>query len=471
LASFVSPKLTDGVQLLLGVWKNSVPLRVRQTPNRRELGNIGVIARTRGGKGLLAKAQILSWTGSIIINDIKGDLYDDTAAYRATMSTVFVIDTRGVGHRYDPIAGKTTSGELRGIAKYLLLEADEKGKVFTDRAVKMLTALFVAARLEGLSPIAYCAHLIHTGMKATVKRLQAVSEHHGLAPQDNLATRFLGEAIDEVNFDSQFLIDAFATLSSKIEDIIEDSTLACVSGSDVAAKDIIAGDRPVTVYLRWPERHIQAYAPLIQLVVSTLIDEMCAVYDDRKGKGCREVLFVLDEAGRTPIAGLPEFVTTVAGRNITLALFYQSLAQPEAIYGAARAKIIIDNLDSILWLRPPVGNRETAKAIEEICGEISRFAHSETAYHGREASEGKSEKAVPVLSAWEVKRMKDDEVVVMYRDVPPFLTHRVDVRNFPHLVARMQLIPPTLAPLPQAPQIPPLADETQEPDDKFGPSG
>jgi type IV secretion system protein VirD4 len=470
LSPFVSPQLTNGAHLLLGVWQKKLPLRVLQTPERRELGNMAVIARTRGGKGLLAKAQILSWSGSIIINDIKGDLFDDTAGYRSTMSDVYVFDTRGVGHRYDPLAGKTTSGELRGIAKYLLLDADEKNRVFAERAIKMLTAILIAARMEGYPPLAYAAYLIHTGMKATVRRLEELSERSGLAPEDNLATRFLGEAQEEANFDSRFLDDAWATLSSKIEDIIEDSTLACVSGSDFTAKDIIAGERPKTIYFRWPERHVKTYAPLIQLVISTLFDDMCAIADDRKGKGCRPVLFMLDEAGRTPVADLPDFASTVAGRNISILVSYQSLAQPATIYGAGRAETLLDNMDSILFLRPPVGNRETAKAIEEICGEVSRFAHSETAYHGKNASEGKSEKAIPVLSAWDVKRMKDDEVVVLHRDVPPFQAQRVDWRNFPHLVERTHLPAPTLRPLPKAPKILPLAEDGGEPSDKFGPS-
>src|SRR3954452_21851540 len=95
--------------------------------------------------------------------------------------------------------------------------------------------------------------------------------------------------------------------------------------------------------------------------------------------------------------------------------------------------ILLDNMDSFLFLRPPVGNRETAKAIEELCGEVSRFAHSETAYHGKDASEGKSEKAVPVLSAWDVRRMQDEEVVILHRQLPPFKARRIDWRDSQHL--------------------------------------
>ena len=110
LAPLISHALTDSEALLLGVWEGNRPLSVRPTPARPELGNLAVVARTRGGKGLLAKAQILSWTGSLIVNDIKGDLFADTAGYRAEMSDVFVFDTRGIGNRFDPLEGPRDRG-------------------------------------------------------------------------------------------------------------------------------------------------------------------------------------------------------------------------------------------------------------------------------------------------------------------------------------------------------------------------
>ena len=79
LAPLITHTLTDAETLLLGVWDGNRPVSVRSTPTRPELGNLAVVNRTRGGKGLAAKAQILGWSGSLIVNDIKGDLFEDTA--------------------------------------------------------------------------------------------------------------------------------------------------------------------------------------------------------------------------------------------------------------------------------------------------------------------------------------------------------------------------------------------------------
>src|SRR5215475_13449455 len=71
--------------LLVGLSPFNHVLSVRGTPKRRELGNILVDALTRGGKGLLAISQLLSWPHSVVVVDIKGELYQYTAGFRRTL--------------------------------------------------------------------------------------------------------------------------------------------------------------------------------------------------------------------------------------------------------------------------------------------------------------------------------------------------------------------------------------------------
>jgi type IV secretion system protein VirD4 len=75
LTSLSSPLKDREASLLLGVNRFHHVLRVRPTKTRRELGNLLIVAPTRGGKGLLAISQLLSWKHSVIVNDIKGELF------------------------------------------------------------------------------------------------------------------------------------------------------------------------------------------------------------------------------------------------------------------------------------------------------------------------------------------------------------------------------------------------------------
>src|SRR5688500_11588516 len=120
--------------LLLGRSHFHHLLAVRPTTTRRELGNMLVVAPTRGGKGLAAVSQLLTWPHSVIVNDVKGDLFTQTAGYRATLGKVFVIDPTGIGNCFDPLQDRQTEDALVSAATHLLYEPDERDKVFTQRA-------------------------------------------------------------------------------------------------------------------------------------------------------------------------------------------------------------------------------------------------------------------------------------------------------------------------------------------------
>ena len=75
--------------LTLGIGPYFHPLRVEPSKPRPELGNILINAPTRRGKGLLAVSQILTWQGPLVVNDIKGELYDQTAGYRKLYGPVY----------------------------------------------------------------------------------------------------------------------------------------------------------------------------------------------------------------------------------------------------------------------------------------------------------------------------------------------------------------------------------------------
>src|SRR3712207_62738 len=144
--STLFPYTTLFRSLLLGSTRFNHTLRVQSQKKRRELGNVLVVAPTRGGKGLLATSQLLTWPHSVVVNDIKSELWHATAGYRSTLGPVYVIDaTNGVGHTFDPLRGKHSEDELLSAATHLLFKAHEgDGAIFTQRATVMLTQLFLA---------------------------------------------------------------------------------------------------------------------------------------------------------------------------------------------------------------------------------------------------------------------------------------------------------------------------------------
>ena len=427
--------------LLLGR-RNGHFVSVRKTAERREHGNLLVVAPTRAGKGLLAVSQLLSWKHSVIVNDIKGELFAQTAGYRSTLGTVFVIDPTGVGHCFDPLHGKHTEDEFYSSASSLLFEAEEKERIFTQRATVMLTQLFLASRKEAITPFLYARYLIRSGLTHAAARLDQIDPA--------LATQFLENTFAKANLTDRFLVSCWGTLTTRLRPLLTETVIRSLTRADFTPEALLRSDKPVSVYIRWPEKDLLVLSPLVRLVWGSLIDELITIYDKAQGEGCHPVLLLVDEAGRTAIPHLSDHATTVAGRGISLAMFVQSLSQLETIYGRSRAQTLKDNMDTQLYYPPT--DLTTAKYLEDSLGSQSGFARSTTSRDGAEASEGLAERPVPLLTAQEIKQLKDEDIIGFHRRLPPFQINRLDWRRDERL-QRKRGIPP-----PSVPALAPIAD-------------
>jgi type IV secretion system protein VirD4 len=412
---------------------------VRPTKNRREIGNTLIVAPTRGGKGLLAVSQLLTWEYSAVVNDIKGELFHATAGYRKLLGDVFVIDPTGVGHRFDPLHGKQTEDEFFSTASHLLFEAEERERIFTQRATVMLTQMFLAARIEDAPPFLYVRYLIRSGLTSVVARL----DH--LDPE--LATQFLDTNFEKANLTDRFLLSSWGTLTARLRPLLTETVIRSLTGSDFTPEDLLRGESPVTVYLRWKEQDLLALSPLVRLLWGSLISELITSYDTNQGRGCKPILLLLDEAGRTAIPSLAEHATTVVGRGIYLWVAVQSLSQLDVVYGRPRSQVLRDNMETQLYYRPT--DLATAEHIERSLGKQSAYAHSTTERGGAETSIGATEQGVPLLTAQEIRQLKDEEVIGFHRHLPPFRMKRVDWRQSPVFQQRHSIPAPELPTLPQ----------------------
>lgn len=215
---------------------------VRPTKQRSELGNLLIVAPTRSGKGLLAVSQLLAWHHSVIVNDIKGDLFTQTAGFRSLLGPVYVLDPTGVGHRYDPLVGKETEDALYSSAAHLLHQAGEQD-IFTQRATKMLACLFAAAKRQAAAALPYTRMMLRAGLVGCVERLHAVSPE--------LATVFLDVSLEKAHLEDRFLLSAWGTLTTKLHPLLTETVIRSLAYTDFTSEEIMISSRPVTVYMRW----------------------------------------------------------------------------------------------------------------------------------------------------------------------------------------------------------------------------
>jgi type IV secretory pathway TraG/TraD family ATPase VirD4 len=311
----------------------------------------------------------------------------------------------------------------------------------------MLTQIFHAAKLERQRPLPFTYKILNEGLYGTATILKIISDKHKFYP--HLATKFLDISYEQADFDSKFLQDCYSTMTARINNILTKETVRCFTGSDFTGKDIItSGAHPASLYLCWPERDLLTLSPLIELVWDCLINDMVDAFDKLKGEGCARTLLVLDEIFRSGMKKLPEYATTVCGRNISILLSAQSRSQLDAQYGFHKANVLRGQMDTIIIHRPAPDDFETMQHIERLLGYTSGFAHSISEHEDGVTTTGTSEQRIPLIPAHETDLIGETSVIIKRSGIRPILAERLDWRSVPELQRRHGM------PAPQVPALP-----------------
>jgi type IV secretory pathway TraG/TraD family ATPase VirD4 len=358
------------------------------------------------------------------------------------------IDITGWGNRFDPLEGRITERELYSAAHQLLHNPNDKETYFTERATKMLTQLFLAAREETrlarlaypsakeIRPLPFVAQLVTRGLNQVASKLNRISPR--------IANAFLeAEYTPFKDFEeSKSRADAWTTLSSRLYPILTDDIVRSFDGSDFTAKDLLFSKEPITVYFCWPEAELSSLTPLVRLVWESLMYDLITTFDVVNGVGCHDVLLSLDEAGRTGLSQLPELAATVNGRGISISMSGQSFEQFKSLYGEYRAKSLLNNMDTQIYHRQ--ASFDTARDLSGWLGYKSGWASSQSKHGEAAESEGKQEREIPLLTARQIAELSDDEILILHRNIPPVRAQRFNLQAFPALAKRLHIDPPPL---------------------------
>ena len=148
---------------------------------------------------------------------------------------MYVVNPEGYGHRYDPLAGKTTEDELYGAAHHMLFVPNERDPVFTQREMVMLTQMLLAARAEGAPPFAFA--------RQTTTGSRQLPRNWTRSPRTS-AKRLLTSEFKDADFQNRFLLSAWEGLSAKLYPFLTEETVRSLSGSDFTAGELMTGKRP-----------------------------------------------------------------------------------------------------------------------------------------------------------------------------------------------------------------------------------
>jgi type IV secretion system protein VirD4 len=396
--------------------------------------HIMAFAPTRSGKGVgLVIPTLLSWTGSAVIHDIKGENWQLTAGWRSTFSHALLFNPTDLrSARYNPLLEvRRGINEVRDVQNIADILVDPEGALERrNHWDKTSHALLVGAILHVLyaeqeKTLARVASLLSDPQRsfaATLKRMMTTN-HIGTAEQPRVHPVVASAARELLNKSENERSGVLSTAMSFLG-LYRDPTVAAVtSASDWRISDLVDGKQPCSLYLVVPPSDISRTKPLIRLVLNQIGRRLTEQLDATGAPTHKhKLLMMLDEF---PALGRLDFFETslafMAGYGIRAFLIAQSLNQISKAYGENNA--ILDNCHVRVCFS--TNDERTAKRVSDALGTATEQRAMRN-YAGHRLSPwlghvmvSRQETARPLLTPGEVMQLPPSDEIVMISGLAP----------------------------------------------------
>jgi type IV secretion system protein VirD4 len=385
-------------------------------------------APTRSGKGVgLVVPTLLSWPGSCIVHDIKGENWGLTAGFRETFGSVLLFDpTNTASAAYNPLLEiRRGEWEVRDVQNVADVLVDPEGSLEKrNHWEKTSHSLLVGAILHVLyaeadKTLAGVAAFLSDPRQPIESTLQAMmtTTHLGDEGVHPVVASAARELLNKsANERSGVLSTAMSLLGLYRDPVIARVTSRC----DWRISDLVDGPRPVTLYLVVPPSDISRTKPLIRLVLNQIGRRLTEDLD--AGQSRHRLLLMLDEF---PALGRLDFFESalafMAGYGIKAFLIAQSLNQIEKAYGQNNS--ILDNCH--VRVSFATNDERTAKRVSDALGTATEMRAMKN-YAGHRLSPwlghlmvSRSETARALLTPGEIMQLPPDDEIVMVAGVHP----------------------------------------------------
>lgn len=410
-------------------------------------------APTRSGKGVgLVVPTLLTWPGSCIVHDIKGENWTLTAGFRAKHGRVLLFDpTNAQSSAYNPLLEvRQGEWEVRDVQNIADILVDPEGSLDKrNHWEKTSHSLLVGAILHVLyaekdKTLAGVANFLSDPRRPVEVTLRAMMDtpHRGEAGVHPVIASSARELLNKSdNERSGVLSTAMSFLGLYRDPVVARVTARC----DWRIADIVGGEKPVNLYLVVPPSDINRTKPLIRLILNQigrrLTEELTT-----SGKRHR-LLLMLDEF---PALGRLDFFESalafMAGYGIKGFLIAQSLNQIERAYGQNNS--ILDNCH--VRVSFATNDERTAKRVSDALGTATELRDS-TNYAGHRLAPwlghlmvSRQETARPLLTPGEIMQLPPSEEIVMVAGTPPIRATKARYFEDRRLQERI-VTPPALA--------------------------
>ena len=406
-------------------------------------------APTRSGKGVgLVVPSLLTWPGSAIVHDIKGENWQLTAGFRARHGRVLLFDpTNPKSSAYNPLLEvRRGEWEVRDVQNIADILVDPEGSLEKrNHWEKTSHALLVGAILHVLyaeddKTLAGVAAFLSDPKRPIESTLDAMmkTSHLGEAGPHPVIASAARELLNKSdNERSGVLSTAMSFLGLYRDPVVAEVTRRC----DWRINDMVGGKLPTTLYLVVPPSDINRTKPLIRLILNQVGRRLTEDLQAKAGR--HRMLLMLDEF---PALGRLDFFESalafMAGYGLKSFLIAQSLNQIEKAYGPNNS--ILDNCH--VRVSFATNDERTAKRVSDALGTATEMKAMKN-YAGHRLSPwlghlmvSRSETARQLLTPGEIMQLPPTDEIVMVAGTPPIQAKKA--RYYEDVRFKERILPP-----------------------------
>lgn len=414
--------------------------------------HVMAFAPTRSGKGVgLVVPTLLSWMNSVVVHDIKGENWELTAGWRSRFSHCLLFDpTNAYSARYNPLLEvRRGAEEIRDVQNIADILVDPEGALERrNHWEKTSHSLLVGAILHVLyaeedKTLARVAAFLSDPERSFAATLRVMMATNHLGTKERpLVHPVVASAARELLNKSENERSGVLSTAMSFLGLYRDPTIAAVtSACDWRIADLIAEDRPVSLYLVVPPSDISRTKPLIRLILNQIGRRLTEQLGRNSG---RTLLLMLDEF---PALGRLDFFETalafLAGYGVRAFLIAQSLNQIVKAYGENNA--ILDNCHVRIAFAS--NDERTAKRISDALGTATEQRAMRN-YAGHRLSPwlahvmvSRQETSRPLLTPGEVMQLSPDDELVLVSGVPPLRAKKLRYYDDCNFTGRIEKAP------------------------------
>lgn len=407
-----------------------------------------VTGATRSGKGVghVVPTLLGGWLESVLVLDIKSELWETTAGFRSRFShTFFFNPTRHDSVRFNPLLevpmGENEVASVQNIVNMLIdpegATAKQTLNIWDQSASAMLTAVIIyCLRSEEEKSLGRVRDLVLDLDRTLSRMIQTPNwidpETGELKPHPEVH-RVAKEMMVRAERSERFAEGIKGTALGYLILYADETVRRNTATSDFRLSDLMCADCPVSLYLQPPPSDAPRLRPLMRL----MLNQACRVLMkdlETDGFGNPKKHKLLLELDEFPTLGKLDFLhdalRKLTGYGVKAHIIAQSISDITEAYGQNTS--LLDNIH--VQVAFGSSDTHTQQRISQMTGTVTEYRRGYSRPRGifgaifrrrHEGSVSDGEQVRPLLQPGEVRELPNDEQLVFVTGHPPIRCRKI----------------------------------------------